>query len=466
MGKEIDEAGAAMAEAIKEMTAVLLENYISDDWNYAVDGAVISCDQMSEEPVVIKYENGCLKMGIAGTEINKKVIEGEYEQGYKQIYEAGEEVIRTLSAVHAKNQSSNGLAFATISDCICLRDKEENGLEDRASMISIGNCKMLKESDILEIETRQEKAKIFGTCYCLMKPITEWTNPICMEDVIGIHEEDNISAGVGKVLDKPLFCSVQEHHKTMEWDTENGKKEGLTRFSKLLCTRGGVITIKWSGQSPYGDNVLNKALTIQEFRARYELFISNLINEYGIQMTTEQIGKIIYVESSGTGFDDMGRLFIRFEIHKFFEYMDPNKIDEANKYFKILKDQKSGSWNGHQIKYGDKFVDLHPTSTIKDSDLQYLALQYAKEIDREAAYKSISMGMGQILGVNYNMLGFTSAEEMYDMMSDCYENQIETMISFIQIRGLDKGTIKELIKGYNGEGNVAAYEKLYNDAVW
>ena len=85
------------------------------------------------------------------------------------------------------------------------------------------------------------------------------------------------------------------------------EKEGLTRFSKLLCTRGGVITIKWSGQSPYGDNVLNKALTIQEFRARYELFISNLINEYGIQMTTEQIGKIIYVESSG---DDMGRLFI------------------------------------------------------------------------------------------------------------------------------------------------------------
>lgn len=58
MGKEIDEAGAAMAEAIKEMTAVLLENYISDDRNYAVDGAVISCDQMSEEPVVIKYENG------------------------------------------------------------------------------------------------------------------------------------------------------------------------------------------------------------------------------------------------------------------------------------------------------------------------------------------------------------------------------------------------------------------------
>ena len=46
MGKEIDEAGAAMAEAIKEMTALLLENYISDDWNYAVDGPVISCDQI------------------------------------------------------------------------------------------------------------------------------------------------------------------------------------------------------------------------------------------------------------------------------------------------------------------------------------------------------------------------------------------------------------------------------------
>ncbi len=31
-------------------------------------------------------------------------------------------------------------------------------------------------------------------------------------------------------------------------------------------------------------------------KIRYELFISNLINEYDIQMTTEQIGKIIYVD--------------------------------------------------------------------------------------------------------------------------------------------------------------------------
>lgn len=62
---------------------------------------------------------------------------------------------------------------------------------------------------------------------------------ICMEDVIGIHEEDN-SSGVGKVLDKPLFCSVQEHHKTMEWDTENGKKEGLTRIQIRGLDKGTI----------------------------------------------------------------------------------------------------------------------------------------------------------------------------------------------------------------------------------
>ena len=176
MCKIPDEVSADLVEAVKEMTAAIMAEIISDDQNYAVDGAVIRCDNMSEEPVVIKYENGKLKMSVAGAEISKEVTEGEYEEGYEETYEAGEEVIRTLSAVHATNQTSNGLAFATVSDSICLRDKEENGLEEEASIISTGNCKILRESDILDIETRKEKAKLFGTCYCLMKPVIEWTD--------------------------------------------------------------------------------------------------------------------------------------------------------------------------------------------------------------------------------------------------------------------------------------------------
>ena len=120
MCKIPDEVSANLVEAVKEMTAAIMAEIISDDQNYAVDGAVIRCDNMSEEPVVIKYENGKLKMSVAGAEISKEVTEGEYEEGYEETYEAGEEVIRTLSAVHATNQTSNGLVFATVSDSICL----------------------------------------------------------------------------------------------------------------------------------------------------------------------------------------------------------------------------------------------------------------------------------------------------------------------------------------------------------
>ncbi len=462
MCKIPDEVSADLVEAVKEMTAAIMAEIISDDQNYAVDGAVIRCDNMSEEPVVIKYENGKLKMSVAGAEISKEVTEGEYEEGYEETYEAGEEVIRTLSAVHATNQTSNGLAFATVSDSICLRDKEENGLEEEASIISTGNCKILRESDILDIETRKEKAKLFGTCYCLMKPVIEWTNPICVENLAGLHEDNFTAAGAGRILDEPTYCPIQEHHKTMEWDTVNGKREGLTRYSKLLCIRGGVITIKWSGQSQDGENPYNRALSIGEFKARYELFISNLINEYDIQMTTEQIGKIIYVETNGKGFDTIGRLFIRFEVHKFFEYIDPEKLEKAKKYLKTL----SGGYEGHQIKYGDEFINLHPTGTEADSDLQYLALQYAKAIDREAAYRAISMGVGQVMGDNYAMIGFSSAEEMYNEMSAFYENQIEATICYIKKLGLDQGTVKELIKGYNGPANVDEYLEKYDDAEW
>ena len=252
MGKEIDEAGAAMAEAIKEMTALFLENYISDDWNYAVDGAVISCDQMCEGPVVIKYENGFINLETEGGKVKISSENGKHKEGDTIIYEAQlKNKIGRLSAVHAVNQTDNFKNYATVTDCICLRDKIEQGLGEEESIISMGNCKIVKQTDVKDIEDREDEANAYGTCYCLIKPILEWTNPICIESLAGVHDYE--TAGVGCVIDT-VVCNSPEHHSTMMWDTKEGKKEGLTRFSKLLCTRGGVITIMYSGQSiDYGE---------------------------------------------------------------------------------------------------------------------------------------------------------------------------------------------------------------------
>ena len=121
---------------------------------------------------------------------------------------------------------------------------------------------------------------------------------------------------------------------------------------------------------------------------------------------------------------------------------------------------------GQQIKYGDEFVSLHPTGGLGDSDLQYLALQYAKAIDEEAAYSSISMGLCQLMGFNYETAGFSSVEEMYDRMSDSYEIQIEAMIKHIKNTGLDQGTVREFFEGYNTKKNADNYVNRYDKEVW
>ncbi|MDE7001202.1 MAG: N-acetylmuramidase domain-containing protein [Lachnospiraceae bacterium] len=50
------------------------------------------------------------------------------------------------------------------------------------------------------------------------------------------------------------------------------------------------------------------------------------------------------------------------------------------------------------------------------------------------------------MGDNYAIIGFSSAEEMYNEMSAFYENQIEAMVCYIKKLGLDQGTVKELIR--------------------
>ncbi len=57
-----------------------------------------------------------------------------------------------------------------------------------------------------------------------------------------------MNAGLLEVGPTKPSCVITEHHKVWEFDTQYGKKEGLTMLSTLLCTRGGVITIKVHGQ--------------------------------------------------------------------------------------------------------------------------------------------------------------------------------------------------------------------------
>ena len=240
--------------------AKMLADYISEEDNYVVDRAVISCSHMSEERVEIIWDKEMIALILRdGNEVGDSIevpnISGE-DPPYDHYYlpEADEEGIRILRAVHASEQTDNGIPFATVIDCTCQRDVDEGKTQDKASILSFGNCSILKDSDIQEIERRHDKAVKYGTCYCLMKPVKEWLNPFCMESVVGDYEGINLSkpdifnVGARGIQQPRPECKIISHHKTMEWSTAHGKKEGLTMLSTLLCTRGGVISVEFSGQ--------------------------------------------------------------------------------------------------------------------------------------------------------------------------------------------------------------------------
>ena len=53
-----------MPDYVKERLEELLADYINDENNYVVEGAIVECDQMSKEPVKMYYSDG--KLGIRG----------------------------------------------------------------------------------------------------------------------------------------------------------------------------------------------------------------------------------------------------------------------------------------------------------------------------------------------------------------------------------------------------------------
>jgi hypothetical protein len=102
-----------------------------------------------------------------------------------------------------------------------------------------------------------------------------------------------------------------------------------------------------------------------------------------LECEPELIEAFFDVESSGKNYDKNKRLIIRFEKHIFNRYSDD---------------------------YNDTYL-FHVKHTCQDDE--YKSFNQARNLDREAAYKSISMGSSQIMGFNSKRCGYKTAEEMY-----------------------------------------------------
>lgn len=121
-----------------------------------------------------------------------------------------------------------------------------------------------------------------------------------------------------------------------------------------------------------------------------------LAKEFGIEY--KALNAVFLVESSGSGFDrKTGKIKIQFEPYWFQKY------------------------TGKRIPNG-----------VENQPAEWLAFEKAQAIDKVAALKSTSWGLGQVMGFNHKAAGFVDPIKMVASFEESEYNQLKGMLNFIK----------------------------------
>ena len=147
----------------------------------------------------------------------------------------------------------------------------------------------------------------------------------------------------------------------------------------------------------------------------------------------DEIHAVMEVESRGYGFDKQGRPLPLFEPHVFYRELGP------------------GAKRNAAVRAGLAYFGWKPGQYPDDSYPRILA---AMAIDRVAALRSTSWGLGQVMGFNHIAAGYGTVEAFVAAMCESEGNQLDAMISFIKTNRLDDEirdhNWTKFALGYNG----------------
>lgn len=151
----------------------------------------------------------------------------------------------------------------------------------------------------------------------------------------------------------------------------------------------------------------------------------------------DEIHAVLDTETRGRGFDSQNRPIILFEPHIFYKQLasnDPSKLQTA-----ITQGLAYKNWGEQR----------YPSDS-------YPRLERAMLINKELALRSASWGLGQIMGFNFSMAGYPSAEAMVMKFKEDEEEHLLAMVRFIIAAGLDDELRRHdwvgFARGYNGPG--------------
>jgi hypothetical protein len=155
------------------------------------------------------------------------------------------------------------------------------------------------------------------------------------------------------------------------------------------------------------------------------LQIEEIAKEFGL--TVPQVKSVSEVEGSGQGFDDeTGKLLIQFE-PVWFKRKAPFT--------------PSGKWSVNKVEVQAK---------------EWIAFNDAFKNDPDAAMESTSIGMMQVMGFHWRLLGFDSVGAMWDYAKVSEANQLRLGLMFIKsnrtmYKALKNGIWWQFAYYYNGE---------------
>lgn len=143
------------------------------------------------------------------------------------------------------------------------------------------------------------------------------------------------------------------------------------------------------------------------------------------------------VESTGSGYLVDGRPKILFERHVFWRRLKANGIDPAPLAVKSsnIVSQQPGGYQG--------------------GPAEYTRLAAAELIDPAAAYESASWGAFQVMGENWQRLGYSSIDDFVSRMENGEADQLDAFVRFVATDGGLLAALKArkwpaFAKGYNG----------------
>ena len=146
------------------------------------------------------------------------------------------------------------------------------------------------------------------------------------------------------------------------------------------------------------------------------------------------LAAVLAVETLGHGFDAHGRPAMLFEPHRFYAELAAKPVLRVR-----------------AVTLGLAYPVWGTRPYPADS---YPRLDAAVSLDRNAALRSASWGLGQVLGSNCGLAGCSSADEMVSAAMESEFQQLRQMVCFIRARGLATALVRgdwaSFARGYNG----------------